>query len=118
MITIYGIKNCDVVQKALKWLSTHNVPYTFHDYKEEGIAESTLDKWLLHFPLNKLVNLKSTTYRELSEAEKEEASDKASAIQLMMTHNSIIKRPVWDLGDGTFYLGWNEIELANLLRIR
>ncbi len=115
MITIYGIKNCDTMQKALKWLVAHGIEYRFHDYKESGIDRSTLEYWLKHLPLNKLVNLRSTTYKDLTNAEKEDVAMPESAITLMLKYNSIIKRPVWDLGNDKLYLGWDEKEISRLL---
>ena len=115
MIRIYGIKNCDTMQKALKWLDAKKLKYHFHNYKEDGIDKSTLEVWLKHFPVDKLINLKSSTYRLLSDIEKASITDKKKAIDLMMKNTSIIKRPVWDLGGGKFYLGWNEEELKNLI---
>jgi arsenate reductase len=115
MITIYGIKNCDTMQKAIKWLDAKGVKYTFHNYKDAGIDKTTLKKWLQHFPADKLINTKGTTYRGLSEEEKNSLADEGKAIELMMKYTSVIKRPVWDLGNGTFYLGWNEAELIDLI---
>ncbi len=43
MIKIYGIKNCDTMQKAMKWLDAKKVKYQFHNYKEEGIDKATLE---------------------------------------------------------------------------
>ena len=37
MITVYGIKNCDTVKKALKWLADHNIEYKLHDYRIDGL---------------------------------------------------------------------------------
>lgn len=115
MVNIYGIKNCDTVQKALKWLDKKNVEYTFHNYKEDGINKATLELWLQHFPADKLVNTNSTTFRSLTATEKGSITNKAKAIALMMKYTSIIKRPVWDFGNGKFFLGWNEIELSRML---
>ncbi|MBS1585674.1 MAG: Spx/MgsR family RNA polymerase-binding regulatory protein [Bacteroidetes bacterium] len=115
MLTIYGIKNCDTMQKAFKWLDAKKIKYEFHDYKEKGIDKAHLELWLKHLQLDKLVNIKSTTYRGLTEKEKASVSDKAKAIKLMMEHNSLIKRPVWDFGNGQFFLGWDEKALAELL---
>ena len=36
-ITIYGIKNCETMNKARAWLDKHGVDYSFHDYKVAGI---------------------------------------------------------------------------------
>jgi Spx/MgsR family transcriptional regulator len=115
MITIYGIKNCDTMQKAIKWLDAKKVKYTFHDYKELGIDKATIEGWLKHLPLDKVINLRSTTYKELSDKEREGIHDKSKAIALMMKYNSIIKRPVWDFGNGTFLLGWDEAAVSKLI---
>jgi arsenate reductase len=115
MLTIYGIKNCDTMQKAFKWLDGRQVKYTFHNYKERGIDKATLETWLKHFPTDKLINTKGTTYRALTDDEKNSISNKPKAIALMMANTSLIKRPVWDFGNGQFFLGWNEEELSKLM---
>lgn len=115
MIGIYGIKNCDIVQKALKWLDVHKVAYEFHNYKESGLDKKLLEHWLKHIPVDKLINTRSTTFRELPDSEKMGWADKNKAITLMMEHTSIVKRPVWDLGNNKFLLGWDEKELTRLL---
>src|ERR1700744_4625440 len=115
MIRIYGIKNCDTMQKALKWLDAKGLKYEFHNYKETGIDKATLELWLKHFAVDKLVNTKSTTYRGLSDVEKASIRNKVKAIVLMMKNTSLIKRPVWDFGDERFFLGWDEIEISKLL---
>ncbi|MEQ1531830.1 MAG: hypothetical protein ABL925_21170 [Methylococcales bacterium] len=37
MPTLYGIKNCDTVKKARKWLDERGIVYQFHDYKTAGL---------------------------------------------------------------------------------
>ncbi len=103
------------MQKAFKWLDAKGLKYEFHDYKEKGIDKTTLELWLQHFPIDKLLNTKSTTYRALSDTEKASISSKTKAIALMMKYNSLIKRPVWDFGKGIFFLGWNEDEISRLV---
>jgi arsenate reductase len=115
MITIYGIKNCDTMQKAMKWLDANNVAYNFHNYKELGIDKKTLSLWLKQFDTDKLINTKGTTYRALTDDEKAGISNKTKAIAIMLANTSLIKRPVWDFGDGRFYLGWNESEISQLI---
>ena len=115
MITIYGIKNCDTMQKAFKWLAAENIAYTFHDYREAGIDKATIEHWLKHLPLDKLLNNKSTTYRSLTDSEKASLTNPADAIALMIQHPTLIKRPVWDLGNKKFFVGWKEDELSKLL---
>jgi arsenate reductase (glutaredoxin) len=115
MITIYGIKNCDTMQKAIKWLDANKIGYVFHNYKESGIDKKTLSLWLQHFETDKLINTKGTTYRALTDDEKASISNKTKAIALMLANTSLIKRPVWDFGNGTFYLGWRESEIIDLI---
>lgn len=102
------------MQKALKWLNANHIEYIFHDYKEKGIDKDRLKKWLQHLPVDKLVNLRSTTYKELPEAEKD-ISTTAKAIKLMVNHNSIIKRPLWELSNEQYFLGWDEKKLSELI---
>ena len=103
------------MQKAFKWLNAKKVKYAFHDYKESGIDKATLELWLKYFPADKLINTKSTTYRGLNDNEKAGLTNKSKAIALMIKYNSLIKRPVWDMGKGKFFLGWDENELSKLL---
>ena len=45
MITIYGIKNCDTMKKAMRWLDEHGVDYRFHDYRKDGLDSRQLKAW-------------------------------------------------------------------------
>jgi len=116
MIKIYGIKNCDTMQKAFKWLDANGLQYEFHNYKESGIDKATLELWLQHFPTDKLINTRGTTYRALTDSEKASITNEAKAIQLMMNNISLIKRPVWSFGNGAFFLGGDEKELGKLVK--
>jgi len=115
MIRLYGISNCDTMQKAFKWLDARKIKYEFHNYKESGIDKATLELWLEHFATDKLMNTRSTTFRSFTDKEKASITNKAKAIELMMKNPSVIKRPVWDLGNGKFFLGWDEKEVSKLL---
>ena len=99
------------MQKAFTWLDEKKLKYDFHNYKESGIDEATIEKWLTKLPLEKLINTKGTTYRGLTDAEKASISDSTKAIKLMMAKPSVIKRPVWDFGRGRMLLGFDETEL-------
>lgn len=116
MITIYGIPNCDTVQKAVKWLLANNIPYKFHNFREDGLDRKTIENWLKHLPLEKVVNTRSTTFKELGDEAKSALNDREQAIALMLKHNTIIKRPVWDIGKNVFFLGWDEKQLSQMLK--
>jgi hypothetical protein len=50
MVTIYGIKNCETMKNARRWLDSHKVEHNFHDYKVAGIDKATLEGWVIHDP--------------------------------------------------------------------
>lgn len=93
MITLYGIKNCDTVKKAQKWLAANNIQYQFHDFKTSGLPETLLTDWLEMTSWEQLVNKRSTTYRALPPEIKENL-DKDSACQAMLAQPTLVKRPV------------------------
>jgi arsenate reductase len=96
--TMYGIKNCDTVAKARKWLEDHGHAYVFHDYKTAGIDRPRLEGWVKELGWEVLLNRAGTTFRKLDDADKQDLNaDKA--IALMLAQPSMIKRPVLDLGD-------------------
>ena len=96
-VTIYGIKNCDTMKKARAWLDGHGVKYEFHDYKASGIDRATLVQWCKQVGWEVLLNRAGTTFRKLSEREKQ-VSGPDAAIALMMVQPSMIKRPVLENG--------------------
>jgi len=103
------------MQKAFKWLDAKKLKYEFHNYKESGIDKATLQLWLQHFPTDKLINTKGTTYRALTDEQKASINNKAKAIALMIENTSLIKRPVWDFGNGKMFLGWDEKGVEKLV---
>jgi arsenate reductase (glutaredoxin) len=108
-ITLYGIPNCDVTQKALGWFKANKISVTFHDYKTAGITKGKLSDWCKKKSWEVLLNKRSTTWRSLSAAEQEKITNQAAAINLMMEQNSIIKRPLIEYGDQKL-IGFNEEE--------
>ena len=96
-VVIYGIKNCDTMKKARKWLEGHGVAYAFHDYKTEGIDRPRLKAWVEAAGWETVLNRSGTTFRALPDAAKQGLT-KAKAIALMLDQPSMIKRPVLDVG--------------------
>jgi len=94
MITFYGLKNCDTCRKALKWLETENIPHHVKDVRADGVPTDFLAGWVDHLGWESLLNRRSTTWRNLDEADKSEI-DANKAIQLMGVHPTLIKRPVF-----------------------
>lgn len=96
-ITIYGIKNCDTMKKARTWLDGHDIAYSFHDYKAEGIDKASLERWSKDVGWEVLLNRAGTTFRALPDKDKEGLNEK-KAIARMIAQPSMIKRPVLDVG--------------------
>jgi arsenate reductase len=96
--TMYGIKNCDTVSKARKWLDDHARPYVFHDYKSQGIDRASLERWVGEHGWETILNRAGTTFRKLDEVDRTDLTAE-KAIALMLAQPSMIKRPVLDLGD-------------------
>ncbi len=97
MTVLYGIKNCDTVKKARAWLDTHQVDYRFHDFRGDGINEGDVQTWLHILGVDNLINKRSTTWKQLSEQEKQLALS-GEATRLILTHPTLIKRPLLDTG--------------------
>jgi len=104
MTTIYGIKNCETMKKALAWLDDHGVRYDFHDYKKTGIDLARLKSWSKQVGWETLLNTRGTTWRKLSPAQQANL-DEARAMRLMSENPSLIKRPVLERG-GALMVGF------------
>ena len=110
MIKIYGIKNCDTMKKAFDWLDGKGIGYEFHDYKKSGISDNKLDVWLKSLDIWKLINAKGSTWRLLTDDEKSSIHDIPSAKALMKEKTSVIKRPLVELPNGEYLLGFDDGE--------
>ena len=108
-ITIYGIKNCDTMKKARAFLDKNGVAYAFHDYKASGIDKKKLEAWAKKAGWETLLNRAGTTFRKLSDKDKEGITEK-KAIALMVEQPSMIKRPVLELPGGKLLVGFKPEE--------
>lgn len=112
MIKLYGIKNCDTVKKARRWLENQNIEYQFHDFREDGLDKKQLNGWLKQLGWEAIVNKRSTTWRNLTDKEKEISSD-TQAAKLLIANPTLIKRPVTEK-DKTLLIGFKEAEFKKL----
>lgn len=113
-MTVYGIKNCNTVKKALEWLEKNKVAFEFHDYKTKGITEARLKDWAGQVGWENLLNRKGTTWRQLDESVREGITSQASAIALMKEKTSVIKRPLIEKDGKVIALGFDEAEYKRL----
>ena len=109
---IYGIKNCDTMEKAFAWLDAHGVGREFHDYKKEGVTHALLARWIDQAGWEKVLNRAGTTFRKLPEADWQELT-REKAIALMLANPSMIKRPILEK-DGVLEIGFTPDRYAAL----
>ncbi|MDF1588787.1 MAG: ArsC family reductase [Gammaproteobacteria bacterium] len=110
MITVYGIKNCDTVKKARRWLEANGVAFQFHDFRVDGLDEATMDHLLTSVSWQTLLNKRSTTWKQLDDFRKEQL-DQVIAIELMLANPTLIKRPVL-IDHSTCLVGFKQADYA------
>lgn len=111
IITLFGIPNCDTVKKARTWLEQHAVPFTFHNFKKDGLTSEQVDTWLQKIDFATLINRKGTSWRALSEEQKSNADQLDVAKTLILSNPSLIKRPVLQIQNEQLHhvgVGFNE----------
>jgi Spx/MgsR family transcriptional regulator len=102
---LYGISNCDTVKKAKNWLEKNQLDYSFHDFRKQGLEPETIKDWLTQIPWDKLLNKRSTTWRNL-ESEVQQSVNAENIIELLVKNPTLIKRPVLKV-NGIINIGFN-----------
>ena len=105
MLKIYGIKNCDSVKKAIKYLKFKEIAYAFVDFKETPVDKTTIASWLKSTDIKTLFNTRGTTYRTLN-LKALDLSDEDKVLWLAK-ENMLIKRPVITFNNKVI-IGYNE----------
>ena len=111
MITVFGIKNCDTIKKATAWLEQNNIAYTFRDVRQQPVDVDTVLAWLQQVPAEKLVNKRSTTWRQLTDEQRQLNSDDAVA-QLIVDNPTLFKRPLVEDSQG-IHVGFKVADWQN-----
>jgi arsenate reductase len=107
MVTVYGIKNCNTVQKSLAFLSAAGVEFTFHDYKKNGLPEGKIKNWLNKEGWEKLTNKQGLTWKKLDDSVKNSIHSADDAYRLFSMNASVIKRPILESPKG-YCIGFSE----------
>lgn len=104
----WGLSTCDTARKALKALKEAGRDPQVTDVRADGVLATDLAK--MHAVLgDKLLNKASTTWRGLSDSEKE-----APVLELLAAHPTLIKRPVIAENDA-YTVGWDKATQAKWL---
>lgn len=97
---VFGLKNCDTVRKAMRELKAAGFAPELVDVRVEPLQRAELERFLLAFG-ERLVNRASTTWRGLSETERNRG-----LVELLSAHPALMKRPVIE-ADSRLTLGWD-----------
>lgn len=97
---LYGIPSCDTVKKARAWLDQAGLAYEFIDLRQPPIAPAQVAKWYEALGAT-LVNSRSTTYRQLSPAERDQIAQ-GDSLGVLQRHPTLIKRPVLEVGQAIY----------------
>ena len=103
-ITLYGIKNCDTVKKARKWLDENSITHRFHDVRADGLDQDMLKCWINAAGWETVLNKRGTTWRKLDPTAQENVSA-SNVTELLLEHRAMIKRPILDV-NGTITIGF------------
>lgn len=114
MITVYGIKNCDTVKKALAWLTERHIEHKLHDFRVNGLDKNWLHQAETCFGWETLVNKRSTTWRNLRDDIKQTLS-KQTALELLLAQPTLIKRPII-LQQNISLIGFNPKDYENTFK--
>lgn len=114
MITLYGIKNCDSVKKARRWLELHSIEYGFHDFRDDGLDRQQASGWLAELGWETLVNKRSTTWKALDQKQRDVMND-STALEAILAHPTLIKRPVLDTGSER-HVGFKAAQYEHILQ--
>lgn len=98
---VFCLKTCDTCRKAIKALQQSGHQPQVIDVRADGVSETDLDAIARVFG-DDCVNMRSTTYRGLTELQKLEPPR-----ELIEDFPTVMKRPVIE-HDGEWFLGWGK----------
>ncbi len=104
--TLYGIKNCDTIKKARRWLEEQEITYLFHDYRVDGLNAALLQSFIDKLGWESLINTRGTTWRKLTDQQRATINNADAAKALMLEQPAIIKRPLLISVKGDCLLGY------------
>ncbi len=113
--TLFGIPNCDTVRKARKWLDDQGLTHEFVDLRADTPSAAKINEWLSAVGSERLINRRSTTFKQLSEGDKA-ALEGGDAVSVLQTQPTLIKRPVLEWNNAVS-VGFKAEDYAQLFNI-
>lgn len=106
MLVFYGLKNCDTCRKALVSLKSAGREVQIHDVRQDGVPETALVSALGDLGAEKVLNKRSTTWRGLSDVERD-----LPPLKLLKQYPTLMKRPLI-VADNQITIGWDKASKA------
>ncbi len=113
MITVYGIRQCDTCRKALKWLEQEGLAHGFHDLRADGLEADQVTAWMDSEFSERLVNRRSTTWRGLTDGQKQAGGSELR--EVLLQHPTLLKRPLFEVDGNLRAVGFQPDSLRAAL---
>lgn len=114
MLRVFGIRRCDTMSRAMAWLNEHQIEFSLHDYKKNGVPADQLAAWIQRAGWQAVVNTRGTTFRKLP-PEQTADLDAARALSLLTENPSAIRRPIAEHA-GELLIGFDAVRWAEAFK--
>ena len=98
MTTLYGISNCDTCRKAKKWFNENRITFDFFDFRKNELAQAKSERWIDRIGLDKLINRRGTTWRNLSNELRDQIYGPEN-VDVLNQFPTLMKRPIIEIDD-------------------
>lgn len=111
---LLGIKNCDTVRKARKWLEANDFDFDFIDIRDTPVSKTEWKKIVANTDTEILVNKRGTSWRKLDDADKD-ISSASKVINLLTANPTVMKRPLL-INEDMYHIGFKPEIYSELLK--
>ena len=118
MFTFLGLSTCDTCRKARRWLGSAGIDYQVIDVRKDTISAERRRNLLEQVGPATLINRRSTTWRNLSESERQSLDNDQgldAADHLLATSPSLMKRPILMTSDKVVMVGFDATRYQQLI---
>jgi arsenate reductase len=118
MLAVYQYAKCSTCRNALRWLTTHAVPYQSIDIVASPPSAGTLARVLEQsgLPISKLFNTSGQSYREGNYKERLKGMSEKEALLALAEDGKLIKRPLL-VSDALVLVGFDADVYASRLTL-
>ncbi len=111
-LKVYVLSSCDACRKAVKWLDENAIPHEAINIRKQPFERAELDALIARAGMDIVFNTRSTTWRNMPDAEKSDL-DAARAAELIMQVPTLMKRPLF-VGGEFVVGGFSEVNRGKL----